>query len=97
MSTDATTPSNATLDDIINNAKNSSDMVESLRAYNIAVASKELTPQPAARAASTEPSGKTNQFFEVLYPSGSDRIEISAATDAEFQRKKAAVLAAYKK
>jgi hypothetical protein len=48
-------------------------------------------------SAPVESAGGTPQYFEVLYLHGNDRIEISAATQEEFDRRKAAVLAAYGK
>lgn len=56
--------------------------------------SGDSSSQPSAPI---ESSGGTPQYFEVLYPHGNDRIEISAATQEEFDRRKAAVLAAYGK
>lgn len=54
----------------------------------------DLSRQPSAPA---ESSGGSGNFYQVLYPHNNDRIEISADTQEEFDRRKAAVLAAYGK
>lgn len=95
-------PSNPQIDEILAKAKTGSELVELLHQYNIDLANKawggEAVLQPPSAPAQPQPSyGGTDQFFEVLYPRGNDRLEISAATQQEFDRKKAAILAAYGK
>ena len=55
------------------------------------------TPSPQVVAEPAPTAAATNQFYEVLYPRGNDRIEISAASQRELDSKKAAILAAYGK
>lgn len=51
----------------------------------------------SSSSAPVESAGGSGNFYEVLYPHNNDRIEISADTQEEFDRRKAAVLAAYGK
>ena len=96
-----------TLEDQIANCKSQHELTELLRSHQEAKGIQwdnrgTYWPQtlPEAKAPvqeSTPEAGRAAQYFEVLYPRGNDRIEISAYTQSEFDAKKAAILAAYGK
>ena len=93
MSTDATTPSNKTLDDIINNAQTGGEMVEALRAYNIGVASKELVPPPPTPVAA--PQHARMNAFRVIYPHDQARFELVGVDEADLDRQEKQIRALY--
>jgi hypothetical protein len=93
MSEDATTPSNAKLDEIIKGATTSAEMTELLRQYNLEQSARGAQAPPPS-VTPTQPDD-LSWNYEVLYLGGNDRVEISAHSAADLQRKKLAIYQAY--
>jgi hypothetical protein len=95
MSTDATSESNKTLDEIILNAKNTSEMVENLRQYNIGIASRELTVPPPAPPPVAPSAPAPRNAVRFVYPSGNMRFEIHGVNEADLDRQEEAIRKIY--
>jgi hypothetical protein len=99
MSQDATTPSNARLDEIIlKSSGNAGEMHELLRQYNLEQSARgaqapppSVMPQPQSQ----EPQRLT--AFRVIYPHDQSRFELVGIDEADLDRQEAQIRAMYAK
>ena len=99
MSDDATTPSNAKLDEIILGATgNASEMIERLRLYNLEQSARGAqAPPPSVTPQSRSQEPQRLTAFRVIYPHDQSRFELVGIDEADLDRQEAQIRAMYVK
>jgi hypothetical protein len=98
MSEDATSVSNAKLDEIIKGSQTPGEMQELLRQYNLEQSARGAqAPPPSVMPQSRSQEPQRLTAFRVIYPHDQSRFELVGIDEADLDRQEAQIRAMYVK